>query len=318
MKVLNKQWCEVNAQRNYPLSDTASRIDDAGNQLPNEFLADVVLWAPLGIQYKVILSSFSVSPGLVSLTFSADDGNNNFIPLATLSVSNPVSTAKNYQIIPVLEGVVGWVMFGAGVVNGKTAHYRFSTAAQSGLLNRCFVCYASNGVTSLSKPNRTQKLVGAIKLSSGTTDDLIVEYVAKTASNARVVNGSAVDAIVFRLNVDNGGSEVLKKFIGPCDVKPESLTCNKLPIFAINGAIPNCDGQIVIFFNEQVSAPLGSIFTVAGLSGTIEINSDIDQSTVCAASQVVFTDNVSCSDPCIVGSDESPFAGYVRQYGGSL
>jgi len=320
MNIVNTQWQNFNGSRSYPLEDSATKIDDTGKILQDDIIVDLNLWVEASTyQGKIFVSSVAISPGLVSITISGDNGGI-FNPLATLTIPRPVTKYRNYAMTGLTDSVAGWVAFGNGIDSYQTLEtWRFSSPTQTAVLpSNATQFVRTDLVTSLGKLNRSESLVGDVILESTAPDILKIEYVSSTDQDAREINGNPVDAIVFRLNLEGKGAELLKKYLGPCDVVPESGTCMRPPIFGINSAIPNCSGVIDLFFSEVLVPQLGTVFVVenANDENALDLLSNIGQGEVCAFDQTVFLE--LCSSTCIEAPAVGPFASYNRIYGGSL
>lgn len=244
-------WYAENGGRNYPLDDCATGEDDTGEMLPKDILVDACIRFPESLGRFAYLSSATVTDSLLSLTFMAfqraaqpggreelisDTGE--FLPLATLTL--PISAVEedvSYALSPQAPGVGGWVVLGGGIRNSYRG--RFSTPAQSALLARCARWYKSPPVRSLGKENRLQVLRDVVNLRAGNDFSLTYEPLE--------INGQIRDAIVMRLT-SAVGEDVLQKYLGPCDGRPESGTCATPAIERINEVTPDCDGVIEVEF----------------------------------------------------------------------
>lgn len=325
-RIQSISWLNANAQRNYPLDDQSSRVDDAGKELPNSLLCDLNLWMPKDLATTAFISSVTLSPSLISITICGHDtrapqdaGVASFIPLAALTVTKPALPGRNYPLTGFAPGIGGWLSLGFDVNNLPVESYRFSDPAQSTLLPRNVRAYPAGGVTSLGKPGVTQKLQGIVKIRSANPDLLVIE------KGSELINGQIKDCIVFRLNEAVAGRDVYSKFVGPCAGNPESLTCKGTPIHSIDGATPFCDGVLEVFVHE-ITADNQSpdmVFSFANTrtdgfepatatdpnSGhTLAIDYAKGLKDVCPPKDTGFindaTDN--CDDPCKAWSAASP------------
>ena len=101
-------WSNANEQRGYPLHDLATKQSPDGTKLPSDILADANIMVPESAGKFVFVSSVSITPGLVSVTFLATDTDpfspgstppSTFVPLAAISVSRQgLEIYKNYAI----------------------------------------------------------------------------------------------------------------------------------------------------------------------------------------------------------------------------
>lgn len=312
-EVSNLQWCNLNEIRNYPFEDGVSKLSDAGVALPDNVVVDLSIAFPGTLGQEAFVSSVGITKNLVSITVCAKNGST-FTPLAAFSSKvSDVNPYFNYDLKPLSDGVAGWVSFGKGIES--VGNWLFSDTTQTKLLPKVAWAYSEDGVTSIGKLNTSDKLSGDIKLKSDGSEALKIEYVSSTSALARVVNGSPVNAIVLSLNTDTFGKELYERFLGPCDTSPESGTCRKPVIFAINGAIPNCSGEITLNFSETSSNiyPVFAVERVSSNLSIIEVSSNMDQATACALINPVFKD--ICPDNCLESVDTGPFTSYSAQFG---
>ncbi len=68
--IRNHEWFAGNAVRDYPLSDAASGVDDAGQFLPHDILVDCQLAFPDTLGQFAFLSAVAVSERLVAVFIS--------------------------------------------------------------------------------------------------------------------------------------------------------------------------------------------------------------------------------------------------------
>lgn len=312
--ITNIKWVNTNSLRKYPIKDTCSGVDNNGNTLPNDIIADINLIAPNTISSnpvnKIFISSVGISKNIVSVTLAIEDGSN-FTPIAAVSVGPSLVVGKNYQLKPLLDGVSGWISFGYGIGN-TTGNFVFSTYAQTGLLDRCVRQYKAHGVTSLSRKNKTGKLVGDIVFKSPNKNVLDISCIPSSDPEARYINGAYRDCVVFKLNKAASGPNIYKQFIGPCDVSPDSGTCNKPVIYTINDAVPDCSGLIHFTFMEEVASDFGQLLYITIDGNKVYFNFCIGMADVCARSSINFNDaqimDYRCYDQC-AAIDPGPFAG---------
>jgi len=302
----NLEWGNLNANRVYPFSDTASRVDDSGNRLPEDLLVDCQVRAPAtgyGEAYgSIFVGSVSVSPGLVSLTLLACTGST-VEPVAALSLVRPVTPYRNYPLSPLKAGTAGWVAFGKGVESGETRSYRFSTPADSVLLPAAARLYKSGGVTSLSVADRGVTLQGQIKLVSGSAEELEI------VREARTIDGQERDALVFRMIRRSDGDNPMGDYVGPCGHSPDSNNCLRPVIRAINEVTPDCDGKITLTFQEVLLAGLGGGLLTVELDGEkILLHYGLGMSDICPPKYEKFVGDQAnnCDDPCDAFDDPLP------------
>ena len=272
MPTANIQWYNLNSQRNYPLEDSASRIDKEGNYMPVDILTDLKLWIPGSINQSVYISSCIVTSNLVSITLSLDDSSKT--PLAALTTQRPVDVYRNYTLEPFKDGVYGWAVFGPGSQQG-TGVWKFSNPSSSKLLSKTITGYDAEGVSSVAKYEQTAQLDGLVKIISD-SNDLVVK------KGTRNIDGSDKDALVVGLNKLDFGNEIFERFLGPCDKNPDSGTCRLPVISAINDVIPDCNGAITIKITEiSDTGNLLSLTKDPDNNHTIFLNYDLGISQIC-------------------------------------
>lgn len=259
MPVRNAHWYSRNEGISYPLDDAATCQDDAGVLLPNNIITDLMLrWPSIYGQYA-FLSSVTVTDRIVSLTFQATetiDAEDNFSPLAVVTVAQPVEEGRQIALQGQVDGVGGWIVFGRGITQAYRG--RFSGPAQARLTARAARAYRSIPVTGIRTVDSAVSLTGIVNLRAQAPLSLSKE--------TRTIEGVDRDCIVLRLS--EGGdvgdfpvpeeatritgvkdTSVFQQFAGPCAGRPESRTCgDPEPIEFINAVGPDCDGVLTIEF----------------------------------------------------------------------
>lgn len=241
MTIRNNDWYNLNAQRPWPLDDTATLVDDAGQRLPHELLADLQLRWPETYGERAWLSALTVSPYLVTAVFLAASGS--YQPLATLRATRPLTAGRHYDLEPLAAGVGGWIVLGAGCERITTTQtYRFTAPSQSLLQLRSAHYYRALPVHSLGKLHAAQALVDLVRLQGGND----VEVVRET----REIHGVLRDVAVIRLADDLTAGftrNLLEEYSGPCGRRPESRNCGTPePIEYVNNVAPDCCGLLTL------------------------------------------------------------------------
>jgi hypothetical protein len=276
MPIRHAHWYSQNEGVSYPIDETATCVDDAGARLPSNIITDLYLrWPAIYGQYA-FLSSLSVTPSLVTLTIQVTsdlDDTTQFVPLAVLTVPRPVAQGRQFALLPQLNGVGGWVVFGAGTGEVEPYRGRFSQPRQALLTARAAKAYRTPPVTSLRAYNAAEALTGVIRLS-------VLEPLA-IAQESREINGVLRDCIVVRLTAGDGAdaypvpeeatrlisaanTNLFREFSGPCAGRPESRSCgDPQPIEFINAVGADCDGRITLEF--QGCAHVGQIQDICGI-----------------------------------------------------
>jgi hypothetical protein len=247
--------------RNYPLDDNATGVGDDGTLMPSDILVDCRLRLPETLGRFAFLGGMSVTDKLVTFVIlgtDAQDSVSDFTPLASITVVLPIPGVP-YPVRPLAAGVGGWVVFGPAVMprggGVDRVAVRFSSPTQSLLAPKCARPYKLPPVPSLGKAGRSTALTGFVTIKGGADVEVVKELV-------RVADAYR-DALVVRLKQIPDGENVLAKYIGPCDKRPESRNCPRDGIEAINNVTPDCDGNINIRV-ENLS--LGSLENCGGLT----------------------------------------------------
>ena len=237
---INFNFYNLCEQRGYPVDDSATGVDDTGTFLPHGLLVDLMLALPLSVP-GAYLAALTVTPNVATAVFASEaDGT----PLAAVSVPAPVVPYQSYALDALTEGVAGWIVFGTGVT-AMTYSGRFSTPGQSRLASRTIRRYGTPPVVSLGKQGPATSLTGLVKLKAGTDVAIGVRTV--------LIDGNLERAIVFGLD-NTLNRNVLARYIGDCNGRPESGTCTKTPLETINGVGPDCHGNIDIDFRHVHAA----------------------------------------------------------------
>ncbi|TXH13214.1 MAG: hypothetical protein E6R03_11725 [Hyphomicrobiaceae bacterium] len=268
-------WYNLHSTRGYPLDDAATGTSDDGGRLPFDILTDVHLRFPGELGHHVFLGGLTVTERLVTAIFLAADEIDNpqrVTPIASVSLLKPVNEGVNIAVRALYPQVGGFIVFG-----DTTENYvgRFSTPRQGLLAPRTARPYKSLPVTSLRRLTNAVGLTGLVGLQ-GQNDVAITTEVINTQNGPEL-------ALVFQLAQGAASENVLAKYIGPCGARPESDNCGAPAIEAINGAIPDCNGNIDIKFCHLTTAPLtdcnGS--ASAGVHGVV-LDLNVGFNEVCA------------------------------------
>lgn len=243
MSVRNQDWYDLNESRSWPFDDTAGLVDSFGKRLPNDMIADLYLKFPRVYGDRAFVSSFTVSPGIVTLTFLATGVG--FTPLASVSLPKPVEKGVLHAIQPLVPGVGGWIVFGSGIDEEEVQSFRFGDSLQSLLLAQTARKYDPLPVQHVGKVFNNPKLTGLVGLRGGTD--------IETRKEEREIDGVTRDVAVIRLKdkLTGGdtGRNLLELYAGDCGKRPESLNCgDPEPIQYVNTVSPDCCGNIFLEF----------------------------------------------------------------------
>ena len=283
----NPNWYNSHSTRRYPLDDNATGTDDAGTRIQDNILVDCRLHWPEELGQYAFVTGITVSEFAVSVVFAAaasPTATTGFNSIAAVTVTSPVERHVMHNIRPLAAGVGGFVAFG----EVREAFVgRFSTPAQSLLAPRCCQPYAALPIPNIRKAGRDIGLVDLVSILAGTDLEIIAEEL--------IVDGDVVTAMVLRLaQVVDDSTNVLAKYIGPCGQRPESGTCNKDGIEALNDVTPDCDGNIRLVFTGLLAGEFESCGS-EGAGTTLDQTVGLDE--VCAALNVPerFLGEDSCS-----------------------
>jgi hypothetical protein len=267
MVIRNNDWYNLNSTRHYPLDDNATGDSDSTGDLPSNIIVDCRIRFPRLAGKYIYISSVNVTENLVSIVFLAaqsvaaeKDGVSllaNFAPVAVVTVVNP-EEYRPYPIEAMYPGVGGWIVFGSGVQ--EVYRGDFSAPEQSLLTPGAAQWYTGLPIPTVQKENVADTLTGLVRLKGSNT----VSVTAPAAG--RTINGINRRAIVISVK-DDIGLLSLSDLIGPCGQRPESRTCEALPIEYINTVDPDCAGNIDIRF----IGTLVSTYPYASLSSGLEL-----------------------------------------------
>lgn len=240
MPVRNASFYSLQSSRRYPLDDRATGTGDGGERLNDAILVDCQLRFPREAGAYAYVGGITITERLVTVLFLAAASpfaTSGFAPLAVVSLPQPVERHRHYPVTPMASGAGGFVVFG-DVSQPFTA--RFSTPQQGLLLPRCATFYNHLPVRSLRKAGNTLGLGNIVQIKGGS--DINV------AATTRVIEGATRDVLLFTLAQQVANRDVQQVYLGPCDQRPESHTCDKDGVETINGLTADCSGNFTIRF----------------------------------------------------------------------
>ena len=272
MGIRNLHWYNNNELISYPVDEVASAVADDGKRLPSNVIVDLNLRWPEGYGKRAFLGAVSVTDKLVSVTIQAAvnlDDITSFVPLAVVSVAQPVSPNIQYALTPMSPGVGGWIVFGKGVDEG--CRCRFSNPHQSVLVPRAARSYRNLPVSGSGVLFADAPLQGMVRLHT--------ESPLTLSKEQREIDGALRDVLVLRVTdesasqypvpadalklLPNQNTNLFKQLAGPCSGRPDSNSCpDPQPIEFINSVGPDCDGTITIEF--QGCAMLAELQDICG------------------------------------------------------
>ena len=252
MAILNNNWFNLNSIKRYPIDDKATGESDVGLDIPNDIVVDIRLRFPETKAKFAAISSIHCGPGIVTVTFlgcqdypvntGEPDAVSQFVPLAVISIPKPVLIGIPYNLTPMTDGVMGWIVFGEGVEKKFSA--TFTRTSQAILAPRAASPYKVAGVRSISINNNEVKLNKDIKLRG--LGDLDISY-----GEREIPGVGEVSALIFSLRNQSTSENLYEKYRGKCQGRPESESCVKTSVEYINDVYPDCYGNINISFSTN-------------------------------------------------------------------
>lgn len=226
------QFENINSLRHYPFSEGSTLVDDAGQELPPDVVADLHVVVPShpGSPPPVVrMTSMHVSRSMVSACFLSECGGRSCAMSVTVSAGS-FGPYRPYRLqkLAGTEDAGGMVTFGDMDIPSSPVTYRFSGDAAK--VHPCCVAAAvPAGLRSISDPRSGERISGDVDISfSGYVD------VAKDGNKVTLsLADGAGEELMFECPELEGG-------VG---------TCGATPIRSINGVRPDADGNIVLWFH---------------------------------------------------------------------
>jgi len=177
MTLVNLQWLDENEQRSYPLDERATRKTVNGLELPNDILADMILYFPDNIGCEAFVSSVHISDQLVTVTLCVSCDNPFRHQGPNVSIDHPLgiipigviqatkAKAARSQVVsiqPLVSGVGGWAVFGKGV--RQSGIWSFDNSSGSLIAPRACRTYPYQGIRSIGIKNTDTKLDGDVRI----------------------------------------------------------------------------------------------------------------------------------------------------------
>jgi len=269
MPVRNQNWYDLQAGRRYPLDDLSTGIDDTGAPIRDDIIVDCHIKFPAVYGNYAFVSGITVTPNIVTVIIAANSSlyASGGTIIAAISIPKPLTTNTNYPIQGLVPGVAGWLALGAGVAVDFSAKY--SKPIQGLLAPRNARPFRELPVKSLSKYGLSQQLRDIVTIAAQAP--VVATYTTVT------IDDKISKAVILALDgaVVGIDYEPLQHFLGPCGARPESGTCPRGQILTINGAIPDCSGNINIQFTDGLD---GYLFEDCG---GIAIDVDLGLADVC-------------------------------------
>jgi hypothetical protein len=312
MAIINPEWYSENEQRNYPLADIATAVDDSGLLFPEDLLVDLNIRIPYLKGTVLFLSGMSITSQLVSFTIlaapSLSSSLPDFIPVASLAVRRPVIPHRNYPVVAYDPYVSGWAVFGRGTLQPKIQNYKFSTSAQSAISGGCARAIQPTALMGIGKPDSNNLVQGAVTLN--TTGDMQVSLQERSVPDG---SGGYVcrQVVLFELSTATN-PQAFSAYAGPCAGRPEASTCGRVPIQTINGIRPDCAGNIKLKFNAPiVQTQVDGGFPVIAIENGLLLAADVSASKdMTAGGTILLNSAIGLSDLCPVRDEQTGFSAF--------
>lgn len=263
MPVRNQNWYNLQSTRRYPLDDKSTGVDDAGAFIREDILVDCHIRFPNTFGTYLYVQGITVSENLVTILFGAADSltTTDNATIAAVSLPKPVTANVHYNITPLVAGVSGWLVLGAGTATNFVG--RYGTAEQTYVGLRNARPYQPLPIPTLGKIDLATALSGLVRMTA--ISPVTAEYVDETELPedqrlpkydpiTQTTDYAPIKAIRFSTEAPSSVFNPLTYFLGACGQRPESGTCPKRPIERINGIQPDCDnGNINILADNGMS-----------------------------------------------------------------
>lgn len=309
MPIRNQNWYDLQASRRYPLDEISTGVDDAGELLRDSILVDCHFRFPSTLGAYAFVQGITVTATLVTVVIGVAETIDAAASTSVAVLNLPrasIAQSVHYPVRPLIAGVAGWFVFGAGIEELFTS--RYSTARQSLLSPRCARPYTPLPISSLKKTGQNTALQGLVKVTAEAP-------VVCTLEEATVDN-ETVQALVFRLVGEISGANALQYFLGPCGQRPESNTCRKPAVETINGIYPDCDGNISVVctfpgieifnFENCGGADLVTSLGLAEACGNDSIRRPRDKCNPSAAEDEGWYNPIDQLPPDVIESEQLP------------
>lgn len=219
---INPEWLSKNSLRSFPISEDAKPVSLSGIELPNSIILDLSISSSLDASTRFFIRSVTSSPKMLSISIC--DQNKKSLAVATAIKGTDTIVDLN----PLIEGIVGSVVFGDGVNTFPEGFHDFVLSAP--LEARCGISIGPFPVKSLSALHGN-KMNGDVSILGG--DQLRLEIFEM------LISGKKTSAV--RMSLSN-----MSKFLSPCENLTTTCDCDKTPIRSINGVMPDENGKIYI------------------------------------------------------------------------
>jgi hypothetical protein len=222
-------WIATNENRSYPFDATATRVTDSGELVMTDWIADLVIHC--GHNTEIYLGCASITSELVTMIFMGVDVGYDRPVLSITATKESWLQGAPLFFRSMDNTVDGWITPGRCRLPETTVQYRFSTPKQSKLSEHCLSRRQKHEITYVENDRTQQRLTGVISLVTGNTGTLS----ATTHHNKPAIEFGLTD-------------EGLQETANGINVVPETVKPEQPVIIQIAGAVPDCDGTIIIRF----------------------------------------------------------------------
>lgn len=220
------QWFNENEGRKYPLAEEGTLLDDTGQSLPVDIIADLGLLVPPA-HADVILKSLVITPNLVTVAF-ASSTSALLVGTYAWDVTAPYVA---YPLTAMADNVSGWIVFGSHL-HTIVERYAFTSVAQTAVEQRAVHIVDALAVTR------------CVKYGARASDyvDQVVRLLEGSGINI-AQDDTDPQKIVVSLD-----ESVASSFISPCEDPANAQACGVPPIRSFLGVCPDEDGKIYLRF----------------------------------------------------------------------
>lgn len=257
---INSGWYSHQSNSTYPLSPHATLIDVSGRTLPNNVLADLSISFNDPDYQSFFLASVFTDKKTSSLVISAAYCPQSETPVIRDVLELEVPNAEPYRIYelrPILSGFTGFVVFGE-ILGHQTIGLRFASTLESGIIRCCLnKLNAAYSVPYIQKFGTETKLDGLVKFTGNSSLGIHAEKVTPGAPVLMDTLRYPVDTLTVIQLTDNSGTDGYASQLYFANALPEwqaaetPRAAEVQPIQRVGTAIPDCNGEISLRFDES-------------------------------------------------------------------
>lgn len=213
------EWLNENEGRSYPF------VDAGLEEIPDELVVDMVLTGKSDELKDAYVSSIVVRGAIVSVAIASPSVG----ALAVFTANGPVKY-RPYGLVPLRDGVGGYVSFGVGIEANLALDKRTMRN----------VVYVDPGCL---KPLNDSYVSSLGKF--GVRDDQALRGIVKLAVGSGVTLTHAGQVITIGLD-----EELARDLTPKCSTKAVFDECGSPPVRSINGVTADEDGKITLEFSN--------------------------------------------------------------------